>query len=658
MSQVGNVENMFGSEFNVVTTNASAYKILEDSESSFITTSLIVSSPTNEFGTDKKTPSILVTDFEGKPLRLTYTMQPGSGLISDPSNPDVLKMSIQEKTLKTDDNGAIYVDAKGLIPENTDLFVNDDNEIDLHVEQLADYNHIQPVNAFAVTGDSTLNWKTLLTVDPASFIDDYYITAVQKKEDAQKECYQNQKLTINLNSFVDDKTIKVIKDNGVKPYFKVMTHNLVYASPSEPGVVKYDNSTIKMDSKNNQLYVDIKQLPKLGADGGAGILYIDPRKNKSSIFYAEGGKLGIKTMNMPKIGNVTDKNRLADGKYSAGYGVGIADGKTIKASQRGELSVITENLSKPNGSSCGIVRADKDTILEENGMLYVNTPNLADCSTSKSGVCKYDGNTIVKDTSGRLKVAESEKWNSEIQTLKEQYLSLHNMYTRLQRDFTDFMVKMTTTEVAPFELTYNGESLSIVNVFIPYDKVLFVRNNMVGTSTFSYGNGSVSTQDFEINYAAGYPFKIQVAQQVMNNGITLESITVNDKAYNANQKIQMTSNNATLRFNFGISAALANATPRKTVMTSFFIVFMNSDNKVIRGITLNVQLSGSALGNISYTYNEDTKFTAQSAGGFIGTGTVSEDTLADLAKATAGRNTIVAGQTENNLRPTVTTRLK
>ena len=83
-SKVGNVEKMFNQNFSIVTTNASANDMLnfeQDVDESFINSSLIISSPCSDEGVDNGTPSLLITDYEGHPMRLTYTIKPGNGLV-------------------------------------------------------------------------------------------------------------------------------------------------------------------------------------------------------------------------------------------------------------------------------------------------------------------------------------------------------------------------------------------------------------------------------------------------------------------------------------------------------------------------------------------------------------------------------------------------
>ena len=75
MSQVGYVNNMYGNTLNFVTTNADGVTVLKlDGENVLTRNALIITSPTDENNNDLGTPSIIVTDTDGSPLRISYTM--------------------------------------------------------------------------------------------------------------------------------------------------------------------------------------------------------------------------------------------------------------------------------------------------------------------------------------------------------------------------------------------------------------------------------------------------------------------------------------------------------------------------------------------------------------------------------------------------------
>ena len=118
MSKLGYVEKMYGNTVNIVTTNAPGNKIISNNaETSLVKNSLIIASPTDTDNNDINTPSIVATDFEGNPIRLTYTMMPGEGLVINSNNPDVMKMSIDKETIITE-NGGLRVDTDFVSDKN------------------------------------------------------------------------------------------------------------------------------------------------------------------------------------------------------------------------------------------------------------------------------------------------------------------------------------------------------------------------------------------------------------------------------------------------------------------------------------------------------------------------------------------------------------
>ena len=109
MSQIGNIEAIYGKKFNILSANVTSTELL--SKHGLPATSIIYAAPTDDEGNDLGTYSMIMTDSLGDPIRLTYTIKEGNGLITDN---DIVKLVI--------DNNSITADNK--------LFVNKDNIID------------------------------------------------------------------------------------------------------------------------------------------------------------------------------------------------------------------------------------------------------------------------------------------------------------------------------------------------------------------------------------------------------------------------------------------------------------------------------------------------------------------------------------------------
>lgn len=684
MSKVGNVENMYGLQTTLVTTNASGNRMLNDTTSSFITSSLIVASPVNEDDIDLGIPSLLITDFEGKPLRLTYTMKPGSGLITDQTNPDIIRMSINNKMLKTGNNGEIYnypegemyVYALGLIPEKTPLFVNGENEIDLDVTKLADDNHIKPVAASVVNPNDPDNyWQTVLTVNPSSFIDHYHIVAGIDEESSKRNAYQNQFLKLNLTNISDSDTLTVIdddKDNSLK-HLKVVTTKLDVATETTLGVVKFDKSTIQMN-RNQQLYVETSRLTKISTNGGPGILDLPAQNANNEIFYGDKGRLKMKTKFMPKAGNSSEITP-SNSSETNGYGVVLADGRTIRSSQIGILSVITDALDRPKGNSCGVVRADQNTINEKDGLLKVVTTALGDCTSTSKGVCMIDNKTIRKNTSGQLYVYYHDSTQSQIKNLQDSVASLNQMLTSLRNDFIEFQKQVTNTEVSSFSITNKSNTdINILNIYLPYKSLIFSvstggYNNLSSQSSTIYGSAQVDTANLipmNINYAVGYKFKFVIAQSAIDNYVSIDSIVIDGKSYSLNQYIQLSNKKSSIVFKLSVNPSIRNNIKKNSVKDSiFFINIVNSNNKLIHGLTLNVRISYTEGSNSAYaSINAPLSIDGLVPGtvdGVIASGSQSTNTgnratLEDVVRGVAGTSQAVFGNTVDLGKPFVSTK--
>ena len=115
MSKIFDVKNMYGQDFNIVTTNAPT-NIITDPSTELLANTLLISSPSNEANNaDNNMPSLFVTDYNAQPLRLTYPFYIGNGLSS--YNNSYLFIDIDNKTITTynnDGTGPLKVDTSYL----------------------------------------------------------------------------------------------------------------------------------------------------------------------------------------------------------------------------------------------------------------------------------------------------------------------------------------------------------------------------------------------------------------------------------------------------------------------------------------------------------------------------------------------------------------
>ena len=230
MSQVGYVNNMYGNTLNFVTTNADGATVLKlDGENVLTPNALIITSPTDENNNDLGTPSIIVTDTDGSPLRISYTMQPGKGLINEP-NTDILRMNLDEHTIQSKkdskDLDAIYVNAYALINYNSTLEVVDENDLRVNVADIIDNSSLKTASRYIRDNKAfedqsgKLYESDKIFVDTSYIIDNFTLTTVNSNinkktgeiisEDVDKTTLLNsnaQKISVNVKNIVDNQTI-------------------------------------------------------------------------------------------------------------------------------------------------------------------------------------------------------------------------------------------------------------------------------------------------------------------------------------------------------------------------------------------------------------------------------------------------------------------
>ena len=94
-TQLGNTTKSFGKDYNISVSNIGgdgvlmAYSYLREN-------TIIIDSKVDSNFEDLGSYSLFVTDSNGNPVRLTYTIQPGNGLYADPADTDVLRMVIDQ----------------------------------------------------------------------------------------------------------------------------------------------------------------------------------------------------------------------------------------------------------------------------------------------------------------------------------------------------------------------------------------------------------------------------------------------------------------------------------------------------------------------------------------------------------------------------------
>ena len=129
MSQIGNIYNSYGHEFNIAVANTTSENVL--TAITLPPDMIIISTETN-IETDEDTGkfSMIATDYEGTPVRLTYCMKEGNGLYS---YNDVMSMHIDGVTIVESDS--MTIDPEELSFDDT-IDKNQNGYIGINVDAL------------------------------------------------------------------------------------------------------------------------------------------------------------------------------------------------------------------------------------------------------------------------------------------------------------------------------------------------------------------------------------------------------------------------------------------------------------------------------------------------------------------------------------------
>ena len=321
-TQVGNVTKVYGHKQNTTVTNLNGEAILNSSYLKENT--LIISSPQTINKEDIGTYSLFVTDGDGKPVRLSYTIQPGRGIVvgrnGEPEDAgdgiDVLSMAIDNWSIKVDDPDypeALYVNKENIIDNNTLMVVTPDNDrprikvITDHLDHAGD-----TLTGYGIAkGDgSTIETHSgLLTVNTRNL--DY----------ADDETDTHGIIDANTNP---ERTIRATE--GI---LSVWTQNLDRAAVDSLGVVSPDGTYTFTDAN--------------------GVITV------SNFTYAYA-YLGTREIEYVNENNETVSTTET---YTwAEHGIIIPDLVTLGTYEIGEMHVITQGLDQASESQYGVVKPD------------------------------------------------------------------------------------------------------------------------------------------------------------------------------------------------------------------------------------------------------------------------------------------------------------
>lgn len=325
-TQLGNITKIYGRPHSSTVSNLTGNDIL--SASNLKPNTLIISSPTDINCLDIGTHSILATDGDGKAVRLTYTIQPGNGLIvgrdgivaTNNDDSDIISMAIDDWSIKVNENSALYVETENIIDNNTIKEIlksetyNGQDIIRQRIKVITENLDHATQTTYGITkGDEltieTNNGELHVNTQNLDYVDN----------------------TNNINGIIrvnNEQQRTITAYDGI---LSVITTNLDKATANAVGVVKGDNTYTFVNSNGeltvkNYTYADT---------------CIIPRSHK-----------------LPAI-------------YSCTYGLVREDSITTKTS-KGVISVITEGLDKASTTNYGVVCCDGiSTEINDDGKLAV-----------------------------------------------------------------------------------------------------------------------------------------------------------------------------------------------------------------------------------------------------------------------------------------------
>lgn len=286
MSKLGNISYIFGKQFNIATANTYSYILLNGSN--LPSNCIIISSPVDSAGNDIGTYSLIITDYEGNPIRLTYCIDSGNGFKNDG---DILYLGIDNYTIKDDKNLSVNL---SYLVDNKSIDINSTGKIEVNTQNLNTANN----TAFGIV---KVDGKTISSDNGILFI----------QTDNLDYSDSNTKTKGILTSISN----KIDITNGI---ISINTENLSKCTNSEFGIAKGDEYTII--SEENGINLNQDNLSKASIDS-FGLISNDGISIKSN-----NGELSVNTSNLTKA---SEKEK----------GIIKIDGNTIKVDENERITI-------------------------------------------------------------------------------------------------------------------------------------------------------------------------------------------------------------------------------------------------------------------------------------------------------------------------------
>lgn len=263
MSKLGHITKSYGNQLNFAIANTNGDNIMN---SILPPNTIILNSQVDKYNNDTNVTSMFITDMEGTPARLTYTIVPGNGLVA---HNDKVSLNVNNNIFKTNNNGKLSINLQNLIDNDTLIIKNNKIQINTNNLNLAtsDSLGLMRIDNFTLKIDNN-NELYVATENLDRATNNTY--GICKPDNKTIKVLNNcgvigipkdAELTfVNNNNYgickPDNDTI--ISKDGV---LSVVTDNLKHSTIISKGVTKIDNNTLKI-LDNGSIYVDVNNLPK------------------------------------------------------------------------------------------------------------------------------------------------------------------------------------------------------------------------------------------------------------------------------------------------------------------------------------------------------------------------------------------------------------
>lgn len=284
MSKLGYIRQSYGKQFNAAIANTYGTNVLGGSN--LPSNTLIVSSPISQNNDDRGSYSLLITDYIGNPVRLTYTLREGTGMkYSD----DTMRVNIDNYTI-IDSNHRLTADLSKLVDNKTVIYADDMISID---RSQLDIVSPSSVGLFMINGTTVKSANNVLYADtnelqhanensPGTVIGDGI--TVRTEQGIMSVIEDNlPHATESDYGFVRGNNSTLDVNDGI---MSVVTSLLDYSGVDRPGIVTADNSTIVFNT-DSELTIDTQKLDK-ASTSNTGVFKYDP-----TVFSINDGVLSV-----------------------------------------------------------------------------------------------------------------------------------------------------------------------------------------------------------------------------------------------------------------------------------------------------------------------------------------------------------------------------